>query len=114
MKRLESVAVLLALVAAAAAGSGMYVLLTRLSTEVLAVLATVGCAAGVALPSLLVALVVVLRRPESGQRAPAPQMTQPMMMVVPPMALPQTPQYQAPATWHQAPARREFTVVGDE
>jgi hypothetical protein len=103
-----------------AVGVAVYVFLTRLSPEVLAILATVGCAAGVALPSLLVALVVLLRRVENGngRRREPPQatMTQPAIMVVPPMALPQPPTQTQPlpATWETTPAPRRFVVVGEE
>ncbi|HIQ01897.1 MAG TPA: hypothetical protein EYH30_07175 [Anaerolineales bacterium] len=64
----------------------VYVLLNRLSDEVLTVIATVGCAAGVSLPGLLLALTVLLRRAEeSGRRA-----VQQQPQVMPPIVLPPT------------------------
>lgn len=107
----------LAAIALVAVGVGVYVFLNRLSNDVLTVIATVGCAAGVALPALLLALVVLLRRAENGRKheyTPTP-MTQPTVMVIPPMAVPpQIPyQPQTPAAWDTAPTRR-FTIVGEE
>jgi len=105
----------------AAVAAAVYVLLDRLSNEVLTVIATIGCAAGVSLPGLLLAVFVLVKRAESdGSRkreVQPPQMTQPMITVIPPMALPQLPQPQQPtapppATWEHQPARH-FTVVGE-
>ena len=108
----------LALVALVAVGVSVYVLLQRLSDEVLTVIATIGCAAGVALPAVLVALVVLTRRAEDNGRtqARAPAMTPPQVMVIPPMQVQQLPQVQqAPpaATWETVPAARHFVVVGE-
>lgn len=84
-----------------------YVPLNRLSDEVLMVIATIACAAGVALPGLLVALAVLVRRAESGgqRQQQAPVMTQPAFMVVPPMQIPPPPPAAGP---------RRFVVVGKE
>jgi len=79
------------------------------------VLATVGCAAGTALPGTMLAVFALLKRAENGKRRqPETQYTQPVVTVVPPMALPQ-PQQAPPAaaTWETV-AMRHFTVVGDE
>jgi hypothetical protein len=95
-----------------------YVLLNRLSDAVLTVIATIGCAAGVALPGLMFGLVVLLRRAESnGQRNAQPQVMPPV--ILPPTVLQpqQLSQYQPPppaATWEQAPGPRRFVVVGEE
>jgi hypothetical protein len=52
---------------------GTHVMLNRLSDEVLTIIATIGCAGAMALPGLLVALVVLVRRAESsGQRNAQP------------------------------------------
>lgn len=107
----------LAAILLVALASAVYVLLNRLSDEVLAILATVGCAAGVALPTSLVALAVILRRESKPAERPVqqPQMTQPVLMMVPPMQmqLPQTQPPATPATMVHQPAR-EFTILGDE
>jgi len=109
----------LAAMATVIAGVATYVLLQRLDDTVLAVLATVACAAGVALPALLTAMMVLLKRAEnSGMReepvSRAPIMSPPQFVVVPPMAW-QQPQQQAmpPAMWDNQPIARQFTVVGD-
>ena len=107
----------LGLVALVIIGVAVYVLMERLSDEVLAVIATVGCAAGVSLPALLLALVVLLRREENGRKA-----VQQQPQVMPPIVLPPTviqpqqlpTQQPPPATWEEAPAPRRFTVVGEE
>ena len=127
-RRLIGALVLLGVLLAVAVGVAVDHALTRISDQVLTVILTIGCAAGVALPALLLALVVLVRRAESGgqrTRTAAPVMTPPQVMVIPPMAVqpqPQLPLYAAqapgyaggpPATWEQAPARH-FTVVGDE
>lgn len=110
-------AIVLAVILLVALASAVYVLLNRLSDEVLAILATVGCAAGVALPTSLVALAVILRRESKPAERPAqPQMTQPIMMMVPPMQM-QLPQAQQPvpeAAFASPPPVREFTILGDE
>jgi hypothetical protein len=103
-----------ALVAVAVA---TYVMLNRLSDEVLTIIATIGCAGAMALPGLLVALVVLVRRAESsGQRNAQPHVTPPV--ILPPTVLQpqQLPQYQQPppATWEQTPGPRRFVVVGEE
>lgn len=100
-------------------GVGAYVMLQRLSDEVLTVIATIACAAGVSVPGLLVAVAVLLRRAANGNGQPEraqPTMTQPMVMMVPPMALPPAQGYPQPgaATWENAPAARTFTVVGGQ
>lgn len=102
-----------------AVGVAVYVLLNRLSDEVLAVLATVGCAAGVSLPTLMVAVIVLLRRAENGagkQATPQYTTTPPQIMVMPPMQLPNYPaaQQQMPATWEERSRPRHYVVVGDE
>ncbi len=97
-----------------------YVLLNRLSDQVLTVIATIGCAAGVALPGTLLAVMVLLNRVQADARRRAetqtqrPQVTQPM--IIPPVQFPPQlrEQERPPATWEQAPQRRRFVVVGDE
>lgn len=98
-------------------GVATHVLLNRLDSDILTVIATIGCAAGVALPGLILSLVVLLRR-ENRNSVQYPATTQPTLLVVPPMALPPpqaTPTYQGqpPAAHWEAPPRR-FTVVGEE
>ena len=51
--KLQALAVYLGAVLVVAVGVAVYVLLDRLSDEVLTVVATIGCAAGVSLPGLL-------------------------------------------------------------
>lgn len=105
-------------VAAVVAAVATYVMLQRLDDQVLTIIATIGCAGGIALPGLLVALVVLVRRAEgNGRREVAPQqpqMMQPTIMFIPPMAMPQYPQVQGPqpAVWDSRPVERRFTVVG--
>ena len=109
----------LVLLAVPVLGVGTYVMLQRLSNDVLTVVATIACASGVSLPGLLVAVAVLLRRAENNGRenraTPQPTMTQPVMMMVPPMALPQQHQMypQAQTLWEQQPTARRFTIVGD-
>ena len=101
-------------------GVTVYVLLQRLSDETLAVLATVACAGGAATPGGLLALYVLLRRLENGQSKRDPwqgyQYTQPQIMVMPPMALPQPSQGQPSpaATWEVQRQPRHFVVVGGD
>lgn len=109
----------LATLALVAVGVAVYVFLTRLSNDVLVVIATIGCAAGVALPGTLLALVVLLRRAETGNArreqypaTPIPATTPPTIMVVPPMALP-SPQATTYPTWDAVTTPRRFTVVGE-
>jgi hypothetical protein len=100
-------------------GVAVYVLLNRLDDQVLTVIATIGCAAGVAMPGTLLTIVVLVRRAQDSGRREArtkqPQTTQPMML---PLTLLQpqqlSPQQQVPATWMQAPRQRRFVVIGDE
>lgn len=116
-RRLRAIALGYAgLVGVVAAGVATYVLLQRLDTAVLTVIATVGCAGGVALPGLILALAVLLRQREkaNGQAATLP-MTPPQVVVIPPM------QFQPPPTLPPGPAvqvetvqPRRFTVVGEE
>lgn len=116
-KRLRIVALgYVALVGLVVAGVGAYVMLQRLDTAVLTVIATVGCAGGVALPGLILALAVLLRQREkaNGQAATLP-MTPPQVVVIPPM------QFQPPPTLPPGPPvqvetvqPRRFTVVGEE
>lgn len=115
-RHLSAPLAILGLAAAAIVGVTAYVLLMRLSTEVLTVIATVGCASGVTLPGLLLALVVLTKRAESSARQTAsqPPMTQPQMLIIPPMALPQQQTWPGPAPdVVQRPAPREFIVVGE-
>lgn len=108
----------LILVAVVAVGVTTYVLVNRLSDDVLTVIATIGCAAGVALPGLLLGLVILLRRAEGNGKQQAqqqqPMMTQPQLMVIPPMAIPPQQTGQPPATWDTTPGPRHFTVVGEQ
>jgi hypothetical protein len=109
----------LSVCAVVAVGVAVYVLLYRLDDQVLTVIATVGCAAGVAMPGTLVTIVLLIRRAQdSGRRevrAEQPQMTQPVILpltIMQPQQLP--PQERPPATWVKAPRERRFVVVGDE
>jgi hypothetical protein len=106
---------------ASAAGVGTWVLLERLSDEVLAILATVGCASGVTIPTLVVAVIVLLRRAENGhtkQQAQQPgyTTTPPQVMILPPMQLPHypAPPQQPASTWEEQRRPRHFTVMGDD
>ncbi|OQY23078.1 MAG: hypothetical protein B6I35_04520 [Anaerolineaceae bacterium 4572_32.2] len=118
--KLRPLAIYLAGLVAVAMAVTVYVLLNRLSDEVLTVVATIGCAAGVSFPGLLLAVLLLVRKTEAGRqhKAMQPQTTQPAIMVVPPMALPQAlpPQAARPpaATWETVAMPRHFTVVGDE
>jgi ABC-type dipeptide/oligopeptide/nickel transport system permease component len=116
---LTGLAVIVGLILVTAVGVAVYVLLNRLSDEVLAVLATVGCAAGVSLPTLVVAGIVLLRRAENGAGKQAAQQyttTPPQIMVMPPMQLPNYPaaQQQTPATWERRSRPRHYVVMGDD
>ncbi len=99
-------------------GVGAYVMLQRLSDEVLTVIATIACAGAIAAPGLLVAVTVLLRRAAGNGREERAQPAQPMMtpmMVVPPQMLPPAQGYPQPgagAVWNDAPVQRTFTVVG--
>jgi len=109
-------AIVLAAILLVALASAVYVLLNRLSDEVLTIIATIGCAAGVALPTSLVALAVILRRESKPADRPVqqPQMTQPVLMMVPPMQM-QLPQvHQAPEATMVHQSARQFTILGDE
>lgn len=116
---LVGLAVIVGLILLTAVGVAVYVLLNRLSDEILAVLATVACAAGVSLPTLMVAMIILLRRAEGGggrQSTPQYTTTPPQITVVPPMQLPNypAPQQQMPATWEERERPRHYVVVGDE
>jgi len=108
--------IIAALALCAAVASATYVLLSRLSDEVLAVLATVGCAAGVSFPSLGIALAILMRRQGAGHRDDhRGQAGTPMMLVVPPVqTLQQQPTMQVPTTVTHEPSARRFTIVGEE
>ena len=98
-------------------GVTTYVLLMRLSDTVLAVLATVMVAVAAGAPTTILALSVLMRKANNGKQSPQPQMTSPVVTVMPPMAWPQLPQQpqQPPPIWEQAPPiARRYTVVGDE
>ncbi|MFW6116387.1 MAG: hypothetical protein ACOC6F_01550 [bacterium] len=105
--------------AVVAVGVAVYVLLNRLDDQVLTVIATIGCAAGVAMPGTLLAIVLLIRRAQDSERREArtkqSQTAQPMIL---PLTLLQpqqlSPQGQVPATWVQAPRQRRFVIVGDE
>jgi hypothetical protein len=99
----------------------VYVLLDRLDDQVLTIIATIGCAAGISLPTLLAVFVVLTRRAENANRREddqqprGQQFTQPVLMMVPPMALPQQPTMQVPTTLTREPvSERRFTIVGEE
>lgn len=116
---LTGLAVIGVLILVTVIGVTVNTMLNRLSDEVLAVLATVGCAAGVSLPTLVVAGIILLRRVENGSGKQAAQQyttTPPQIMVMPPMQLPTYPavQQQTPATWEERNRSRHFVVVGDE
>ena len=94
----------------------VYVLLERLPTEVLSIIATLGCAAGVTVPTTLVALSVLLRRAQASAVPPEPQqpqMTRPVVMTVPPMMI-QQPQAPPRVVVEDVPRERRFQVVGGE
>jgi len=115
-RKVGAVEMVAALAVLVVIGVSTYVMLNRLSEQVLTIIATIGCAAGVAVPGVLVALLVMVKRAEgSGRREVVPQqqpqMTQPMIMMVPPMAMPQM-QGPQPAVWDSRPVERRFTVVG--
>lgn len=126
LSRFRNAAYFLALLALTVAGVTVYVLLERLSNEILTIIATIGCAAGVAMPGLLLSMIVLLKRTENNHRQEMrqqpqqqmqPRMTQPMITVTPAMMLPQSPtmmqpQQQQPATWETVQTPRHFTVVG--
>jgi hypothetical protein len=122
-RRLIGALALLGLMLAVAVGVAVNHALTRISDQVLTVILTIGCAAGLGLPATLLALVVLVRRAENGdghrQRQAQVMTTPPQVVVIPPMQIPpqqaQLPPYQgsSPATWEQVPARH-FTVVGEE
>jgi drug/metabolite transporter (DMT)-like permease len=90
----------------------------RLSDEALAVLAGAVCGVGAAIPTSLLVVAVGRWLASNKREEPAPTtptMTQPTMLVVPPMALPQQPaRPPAPTLWDREPAARRFTIVGDE
>lgn len=104
------------LVALVIVGVATYILLNRLDDQILTVIATVGCAGGVALPGTLLALVVLLRQNERRARE---QAAPPMMpaIIVPPVTMPY-PQYPQTATpaglLSPQTSPREFIVVGEE
>jgi len=87
----------------------------RLSNDALAVLAGVACGVGAAIPTSLLILAVTRRNqrtePDTTMHVPRPPTTQPTIMVIPPMAMPQPT---LPATWQTGPVQRKFTVVGEE
>lgn len=112
--RLRTVALAyVGLVGLVVAGVGTYVMLQRLATDVLTVIATVGCAGGIALPGLILALAVLLRWRErpSGQAATLP-MVPPQVVVVPPMQFAQPPSL--PGVQVESIQPRRFTIVGEE
>lgn len=116
-KRLRIVGlVYVGLVGLVVAGVGAYVMLQRLDTAVLTVIATIGCAGGVALPGLILALAVLLRQREksNGQAATLP-MAPPQVVVIPPMQFQPTPlTLPGPAVQVETVQPRRFTVVGEE
>ncbi len=99
-------------------------LLQRLSDEVLTIIATIGCAGGVAMPSVMAVVMVLLRRAERSGRKDAAQggvqyQVPPIIVQsTPPPALPQYPQpqyYRPPVTLERQPVReRRFVVMGEE
>lgn len=115
--RMCGFAVFVALLTIVAVGVAVYVLLNRLSDEVLTVIATVGCAGGISLPALVVALAVLLRSRDDATRRPQTMTIPPQIMVVPPMQL---PQLQPPSRIEPGPqiesvsAPRHFVIVGEE
>ncbi len=115
---------LVGLVAAIVAPT-VYVLLNRLDDQVLTIIATVGCAAGVSIPALIAAMIVLIKRAESSgsngrnDGHPRAEFTQPVLMMVPPMQIPQQPTMQVPmgvpTTLTREPiTERRFTIVGEE
>jgi len=89
----------------------------RLSNESLAVLAGAVCGVAAAIPTSLLILAVTRRNqrtePDTMHIPQQPTMTQPTIMVIPPMQMPQQPPT-LPATWETGPVQRNFTVVGKE
>lgn len=99
-------------------GVSTYVLLQRLDTDVLTVIATIGCAGGIAMPGTILALAVLLRQREraNGQAAAVP-MTPPQVVVIPPMQFQPAPSaLTGPGSTVQVETAmpRRFTVVGEE
>lgn len=119
-QKLQALAVCAGLLVLVITGVTVNVMLQRLDDTVLTVIATIGCAAGVSLPGLLLATLLLIRRAENGNgnKSTPATMTQPTIMVVPPMTLPQLQQQsqQPPpaATWEHIPIQRHYTVVGEE
>lgn len=115
-RRLRAVALAYTgLVGLVAVGVGTYVMLQRLDTAALTVIAAVGCAGGVTLPSLILALAVLLRRERNGQAATLP-MTPPQVVVIPPMQF-QPPTAALPggsAVQIETIQPRRFIVVGED
>jgi len=117
-QKLQTIGAAVGLILVVIVAVAVYVMLNRLDDTVLTVIATIGCAAGVSIPGLLLATVALIKRAENGNGKTAqPAMTQPTIMVVPPMQFPQLTQQTAtptPATWESIPTARHYTIVGEE